>query len=249
MKVITSRQNEEIIKIAKLSSAQERKKQQRFVAEGLRTIESFIKNNFQPINIYITENFLQKEQNFIKTLSQKIITIASEPVMQKISQTKSSSGILAIFTIPKPLPPAKLSSGLACVQTNNPGNLGTLIRTAAAMGKKSIVLIDSVCPWSHKVIQASAGTISQVHIFRWSWNELLENKKDLQLAALVVKNGKPLKSLNKEKTLLVVGNEANGLPQEIVNQCNEKITLPMPGGTESLNAAIAGSIALYVLNA
>ena len=73
-----------------------------------------------------------------------------------------------------------------------------------------------------------------------------ENKKDLKLIALVVKDGTPPDTINFENSLLVIGSEAHGIPTQWAEQCEEKLTLPMPGNTESLNAAVAGSIAIYL---
>lgn len=85
-----------------------------------------------------------------------------------------------------------------------------------------------------------------VNIFQWDWAELLEKKGDIPLCALVVSDGRPPHKLHNVESLLVIGNEAHGLPQEWIDACEQKITLPMPGNVESLNAAVAGSIALYL---
>jgi tRNA G18 (ribose-2'-O)-methylase SpoU len=79
-----------------------------------------------------------------------------------------------------------------------------------------------------------------------SWDELLQHKKDITLYALVASEGKNPKTVNLSKSLIVVGSESHGINPEWVDQCDEKITLPMPGNFESLNAAFAGSIALYL---
>jgi TrmH family RNA methyltransferase len=124
--------------------------------------------------------------------------------------------------------------------------MGTLIRSAIAMGIKSVVIVEGTDPWSPKVIQASAGTIIQANVFQIGWDQLIKNKKNLKLCALVVKGGKKPNQIDFKDILLVVGNEANGIPDNWLSKCEEKMTLPMPGNTESLNAAIAGSIALYL---
>ena len=75
----------------------------------------------------------------------------------------------------------------------------------------------------------------------------MAHKNSLKLCALVVHNGASICSVNPSNTLLVIGNESQGIPQEYLSQCDTLITLPMPGGTESLNAAVAGSIATYMV--
>jgi TrmH family RNA methyltransferase len=98
------------------------------------------------------------------------------------------------------------------------------------------------------VIQASAGTIASVKLFQLSWQELVKtaHEKNLSLCALVVSGGKPPSAINFSNSLLVIGNEAHGLSASMQHDCDQLMTIPMPGGTESLNAAVAGSIVLYL---
>ena len=95
------------------------------------------------------------------------------------------------------------------------------------------------------MVHASAGTIGNVIIIDTDWKTVIEQKKDHALCALVVKDGNSPQELDFAHTVLVIGNEARGLPQDIIASCDTRCTLPMPGNTESLNAAVAGSIALY----
>ena len=204
-----------------------------------------VEAGWEPIGLYATQSMLKKAQSLV---SDDQITLVTKEVMAKISQATSPSGIVGIFKLPKKPKIEKLSSGVVLADIADPGNMGTLIRTCAAMGHTSVVVVGGVDPWSHKVVQASAGTIAQVNIFSWSWEKLLQNKKDKQLVALVPKNGNSPKDLDLKNSLLVVGNEARGIAQEWVQTCDKKMTLPMPGKVESLNAAVAGGIALYLMS-
>ena len=204
-----------------------------------------VEAGWEPIGLYATQSMLKKAQSLV---SDDQITLVTKEVMAKISQATSPSGIVGIFKLPKKPKIEKLSSGVVLADIADPGNMGTLIRTCAAMGHTSVVVVGGVDPWSHKVVQASAGTIAQVNIFSWSWEKLLQNKKDKQLVALVPKNGNSPKDLDLKNSLLVVGNEARGIAQEWVQTCDKKMTLPMPGRAESLNAAVAGGIALYLMS-
>ena len=166
--------------------------------------------------------------------------------MKKVSTTHTPSGILGVFTIPDEPAQDTLTPGLVLAKISDPGNMGTLIRTAAACNLKSVVLIEGCDPWSPKVLQAAVGTNATLQIFRWSWEELLQRKRELKLYGLVVRDGKPPLTLEASQALLVIGNEARGIEKEWLKDCDELITLPMPGSTESLNAAVAGSIAAYL---
>jgi len=246
MKTISSRQNPEIKKCVALRKKKERHAQGQFITEGETVCATFCAAGWQPLQLYVTQQRLASAQ---KMVADNIITLVTAEVMEKMSQAHTPSGIVGLFQIPKTPQPQRLSSGIVLANVADPGNMGTLIRTCVAMGCTSVVIVDGADPWAHKVVQASAGAIANVDIFSWSWEELLKNKGNQQLVALVVHNGKKLATIDKKNALLVIGNEAHGIPSAWAEQCDEQTTIPMPGKTESLNAAVAGSIALYVLHA
>lgn len=242
MKVISSRDNQEVKHILSLQTPKGRKQEGQFVAEGTRVCKTLVENGYKLISLYITENLFDEYKRVIKTPH---ITLVSEFVMQKISTAHTPSGFLGVFEIPSQK--RTLSAGIVLAHISDPGNMGTLIRTAAAMGIKTVICIESTDPWSPKVIQASAGAIAQVNIITMNWHDLIDAKKDLPLYALVVDSTKKPEEVTNRNCLLVIGSEAHGIPAEWISDCDEKVTIPMPGKTESLNAAIAGSIAMYVI--
>lgn len=244
MKTITSTQNPEIKHLVSLHSAKGRKAAGQCIGQGLRVCKTMIDSGLVLVACYVTEAKLTDVKSFI---DHSFIRLVNDTIMKKISTTMEPSGIVCIFKQPDPPSVDALSSGIVLARLQNPGNVGTLIRTCAAMNQTSIVLIESVDPWNPKVVQASAGTIGLVNLFQWDWKRLVHNKNNLQLAALIVKGGASIASIKDTQNLLVVGSEAHGIPAEWVTQCDTSITLVMPGETESLNAAVAGSIALYLL--
>lgn len=243
MKSITSRTNPEIKHVASLQSKKHRTEHGQFIAEGIRACSTLIQHGHTPIALYVTERNITAAEEIIKEAH---IVLVSDHVMEKISGATTPSGVLGLFSIPKPPTPNQLTSGLVLARIADPGNTGTLMRTAAALNAKSVVIIEGADPWNPKVIQASAGTIGMLNIFQWNWQELLKHKGDKKLYALVLSEGMDPQNVDKKNALLVVGSEAHGIPQEWIATCDKTVTLAMPGGTESLNAAIAGSIALYV---
>lgn len=246
MKKITSLNNEEIKNIVKLQESRERKKQNLFIIEGLRAFATAIEANLILKQVYITENNVDSVKQFC---SDDQITLVTELIMNKISSATTPSGILGAFNIPQNK--NKITEGIVLANISDPGNMGTLIRTAASCNLRTVIVIEGVDPWSPKVVQASAGTIALVNIVQLSWEKLISQnlilqKNKLQLYGLVVHGGDSIKNIKIDDALLVIGNEANGLPLQWQEQCDKLLTLPMPGETESLNAAIAGSIALYI---
>jgi TrmH family RNA methyltransferase len=243
MKTITSAQNQLIKTIASLQTTKGRKETGWFVAEGLRTVATFIQQNWEPLYLVLTEEAHQQIERLGK---KEQYIIVSPEVMRKISSAISPSGILAVFAIPQAPAIEKLNAGIVLADVSDPGNMGTLIRTCAALGKRSIVIIEGTDPWSPKVVQASAGIIAHVDIFTWTWQDLVAHKRTKKLIALVVSGGMHPQSIDASEGLLIIGSEAHGIPIEWVKECDYQVTIPMPGGTESLNAATAGAIGMYL---
>jgi TrmH family RNA methyltransferase len=241
MKKISSASNPVIKAVCLLArDARERAETKSFVAEGLRTCQTFIDAETKLLELFCTNGQYEKA---LTLAEDDFITVVTDGIMNKMSPSSSPSGLLGVFEMP---PVAqKIETGIVLAAISDPGNMGTLIRTCAALGKKTVIVIEGVDPFNPKVVQASAGTLGMVNILRISWQQLLERKGSVKLYGLVVQGGRRL-SLITEPHLLVIGNEAHGLPPEWATQCDELITLSMPGNAESLNAAIAGSIAMYV---
>lgn len=238
---ITSRKHPLIQDVARLHAAKYRKQYQQFIAEGIRTIQTLCQR-MRPLAI-----FCQQEQ---LTLAQELIDDAhihwvTPEVMLKLSSSATPPGIVALFAIPTQ-PTQPLQAGLVLAEVTNPGNMGTMMRMAAAMQLPSVVIVGGTDPWSPKVVQASAGTLGLLQLYQYDWPTLLKEKNQLPLIALVVSGGAQPESIKLRSGLIVVGNEAHGIPDAWLADCAQRCTLPMPGNTESLNAAIATSIVLYI---
>lgn len=244
IKTITSLDNPLIKRVVQLHAVKYRDLLQQYIAEGFRTISTIIKAGGNLITLFVTEEYVYDAQQL--TTDEKHIIIVSSSVLQKISTLKTPNGLLAVFAIPMQPSFNALTEGIVLAQITDPGNMGTLIRSATAMNKKTVICIEGVDPYNPKVVQASSGAIANIILFSMSWNALLEHKKNLHLCALLASGGNSPEEINLRNTLIVIGNESNGIPQEWIDQCDEKLTLPMPGNFESLNAAVAGSIALYL---
>lgn len=243
MKHITSTDNPLIKHVVKLHHSKYRSEKQQYCAEGLRICSTILTAGHRLLNCFVTE----KAHDLIASVvPESSVIVVPDSVMKKMSQSSTPSGILCTFSIPQPVS-SITQPGLVLAQLNDPGNVGTLIRTAAALNKKTIVLVEGVDPWSFKVVQASAGTIALVSIIRCNWQQLLQLKGTFKLYALVVQTGAPCSTVDAPNALLVVGNEAQGIPSDWLTSCDTFITLPMPGNTESLNAGVAGSIAAYLI--
>ena len=131
----------------------------------------------------------------------------------------------------------------------DPGNLGTILRSSEAFAASGVVsLPGTVCAWNPKAVRASAGSVFRVPVLAASQQECLETMRaaGLRILATAVRNAEPATQAGLSGPVaLVIGNEGNGLPEELAKQADARITIPCPGPVESLNAAVAASVLLY----
>jgi TrmH family RNA methyltransferase len=168
------------------------------------------------------------------------LVVVGEEALRRLSSTQTPQSPVAVMQIPElPLDPGR--SVLVAWQIADPGNLGSMIRTAAAFGLDVGVMAGSVDPWSPKVLRAASGGHFQTGI---------DSKVDLDAlqaikVATVLSGGTSPRSLPAGRLALLIGSEAHGLPDEVVDTADVRVTIPMAGPTESLNAAIAAAILAY----
>ena len=238
IKEIKSRQNELIKNVVKLSSPSYRKETGKFKVDGFHMFEMAKESG------YLLEVFALKE---IKGLDAKINQyIVSEEIMEKISSSKSPQGIVSICKLIKE---KEITSNkvLYLDDVSDPGNLGTIFRTAVAFGFNDVILSNNCCSiYNEKALQSSQGAIFRLNIVNDI--KLSDLKKNgYQILATEIKGSVSLDSIQKpDKFVLVLGNEAHGVSQEILDQSDKRIRIDIDN-IESLNVAIAGAIAMYKL--
>ena len=261
MKTIESLSNIKIKELLKLKNNKKyRKKERKFIIQGVRIVFEAIKQNAEIKKIFITKKCENKIKNTPYDLSKfkdKKLDIyrISENISKKISCVETSQGIFGVvenFTPFKKDRIQKNSLILALFKINDPGNLGTLFRSAYSFGFEQIVLYGCCDIYNEKVIRSSMGSI-----FNLSFLECLDTKTFVEIltleevesfAATVSKNSKNSSFLQNKKGILVLGNEANGLPRFIVSNCNHEIKIQIKNNFESLNVSCAGSILMYEMN-
>lgn len=238
---ISSASNEQIKHVVKLHDKAYRYEHRQFIAQGTRTVQQLL-SRYEPVVIYMTEKYYLQER---PTHYMDYIVGVADHLMEKMSSAKNPSGICAVFRMPpfKDLP--KSGPGIVLVGVADPGNVGTLIRTAAAMNIAHLIMVDSADPYSPKVIQSTAGCFAGVTIYQTSWQKIIDQQ--LNLCGLVVTGGLSPDQVDLTNRFLVVGSEAHGLTSLQINDCQQLMTLAMPGNAESLNAGIAGAIGLYLM--
>jgi len=177
------------------------------------------------------------------------VLIATEAILQKISGLLSPEGVVAEFPMPK-INQLKGSKIVAIDSINDPGNLGSILRTALALGWDGAFIVGETCdPYNEKAIRAARGATFKLPIQQGSWQDLeklISDNKLLPLAADI--EGKAPQHFDSNlPILLLLSNEAHGVSLQAEKLC-EKISIPLLCDMESLNVAAAGAILMYSLN-
>jgi TrmH family RNA methyltransferase len=175
------------------------------------------------------------------------ILLVTEAIMEKVSGLKTPEGILGEIEMPKSASLKGLKKVIALDGVNDPGNLGTLLRTALALGWEGAFILNESCdPFNEKALRAARGATFHLPIAMGKWDDLkkLASENHLQpfVADIEGENCQKLKA--PESLLLVLGNEALGTSEAAARFC-KKVAIPMAGKMESLNVAIAGAILMF----
>ena len=210
-----------------------------FVAEGYNIVKDIQKKDI--VEIFVTNNALAKYDNIYEMC--EFVTVVSDKVMGAISDTKTPSGVLAVCKIPT-ISSDNQGKILLLDNLNDPGNVGTILRTATACGVTEIWSYGNCADiYSPKVVRSSMGGVFHVSAKTVELEDIKGNVMALDMA------GENLYSMSDipNDFILVVGSESHGISAEIKALANRVISLPMSEKMESLNAGVSLSIALYHL--
>lgn len=236
--VITSKYNPLIKEIAKLSDKKYRKICGKYVVEGIKPVRECISAGCTILNIICVEGLESEFENAV---------IVSRAVFESVSSEVTPQGVLAVVELPSNKLKAPQDSCILLDRLQDPGNLGTVIRTANAAGYSEIYLINCTDPYSPKAVRASMSGIFFVKVYQGTNEEILGVLKGIPLICADM-DGEDIFSFNSpEKFCLCIGNEGNGMSQEIMKRARFKVSIPMRETCESLNAAVSAGIVMYHL--
>jgi len=255
--VITSKDNDLIKHIRKLKDKKYRDEFCEFIVEGVKMIEEAIheKANIKYIIVCDdckTESSMTKEQLY--DIAKFDCVYVSEKVFGLITDVSTPQGILAVIEKPEKIENKidyKKNNFLILDNIQDPGNMGTILRTADSLNMKQIIVSpgSSDC-YNSKVVRSTMGAIFRVNVIERDLEKVIKEmqKREIKVLGSDLKTDKTIYNMNFEKTAVIIGNEANGVSQEILDLVDEKVKIPMLGKTESLNAAVATGIILYEMN-
>lgn len=247
--MITSSQNPKLKLVRALfGRPKERREANAFVVEGVRLIEEAVTAGWTFQFVLYSDGLSERGQDLLKVLIAHRVEVdeVAGDLLQKLSDTETPQGILAVLNFTNLKAPAALDFVLIPDQVRDPGNVGTLIRTAAAAGAQAVFLPDETADaFAPKVVRAGMGAHFRLPILTLTWDEIRERTKDLQIH-LADMAGKPCWETDlKQPLALIVGSEAEGASPEGRKLATHKISIPMHGNVESLNAGVAGSVLMF----
>jgi TrmH family RNA methyltransferase len=250
---ITSKDNSVIKEIRKIKEKKYRSEKGIFIVEGFRFLEEALKSSFQVESIFFSEGGLEKfnQLDLAKVIKDDTkLYLISENIFKTIGSTDNPQGVLALVRNRVENQSIVLNGTYVLVdKVQDPGNLGTIIRTAHAAACNGVILTKgTVDVYNEKTLRSTMGSIFNIPIIE---------DKDLSFTRELISKGYKLvcSSLDtdynfydidfSDDLIISVGNEGNGISKELYDICDIKVKIPMPGGAESLNAAVATSIMIY----
>lgn len=250
---ITSMSNQIIKEVRSLSNKKGRRTAQAILLEGFRLVKDALDSGAGVRYLIISDSFSQKEELFLSQRTNIKLLQVPDELFSRISEINSPQGILAVAEKPvydKKEIISRVKRVIALEDIQDPGNLGTIIRSADACGFDAVLLSkDSVDPYNPKVIRSTMGSLFHIPVIIEEnfYQALYELKsKNMLLAAADIKNALPCWQADmSENVAIIIGNEGKGLSEKIIELVDITIMIPMPGKAESLNASAAASILIY----
>lgn len=244
MELIESVNNLKIKQIAKLHTRKERKKTNQFLIEGFHLVEEAAKSHID-IEMILTVNPDKITEIMVENSKQQYeITFK---IAEKLSQTEAPQGIYAVCNMPD-VANTKFDKVLYLDRIQDPGNVGTIIRTADAAGMDAVVIAKgTVDIYNDKVLRASQGSVFHIPVIEMAFEEAC-SKVNGKVFGTSLHNGVDFKSIEKpESFMLVLGNEGQGVDEAILEQADQNLYVPIYGDAESLNVSVCAGILMYHL--
>jgi TrmH family RNA methyltransferase len=247
--LITSSQNAKIKQVrALLGRAKERREANAFVIEGVRLVEEAETRNWRFRFALYDGSMNERGKAIVQRLIARGIDVeeVSESLMKSLSDTETPQGILAVLEISSQPVPNLLDFVLIPDQIRDPGNLGTLLRSAAATGAQAVFLPpETTDPFAPKVLRSGMGAHFRLPMLSMSWEEIEARTKDLQIYVADMDGKSCWETDLRQRLALIVGGEAEGASEEARKLATGNISIPMAGNVESLNAGVAGSVLMF----
>ena len=249
LKEISSVNNSYIKELLSLRDKNTRLEKNEFIVEGYHLVEEAYNHKMLKAVLSTNENNLN---NFNVDEKYKV----TDAIIKKLSSTKTPQNIIGVVKISNQANIVDYlnNNNLRIVildDVNDPGNLGTIIRTAAALGFDMIISsVQTVDYYNEKVLRATQGAIFKMPLFKMNLIDTINllKKNNVKIYGTSLKSAISVTTVDKNfKLAFVLGNEANGVSEEVLNVCDQNIIIPLDNNVESLNVGIAGAILMWEL--
>lgn len=230
--------------------ARERREAGAFLAEGVRLVEEAVNANWKMKFVLFDETLNDRGRSLVEGLRSQSVDVEeiSTSLMKSLSETESPQGILAVLELTNLPVPNSPNFILIPDQIRDPGNLGTLLRTAVAAGVQAVLLPpETTDAFAPKVVRSGMGAHFRLPIHSMSWDKIKQTVKLTGLQVFLADmDGQSCWQTNLLQPLaLIIGGEADGASEQAREMANIKISIPMYGNIESLNASVAGSVLMF----
>lgn len=252
MQYIQSRENSIIKEVKKLKEKKFRNDRKQFFIEGFRFVSEALASTFEVPLVFIDEN--EKDRWVSFQMEEKLQSITkvysvSSSVLKSLSATETPQGIAAVVNFKYITPLYKNGFYILVDKIQDPGNLGTIIRTAHASGASGVILSEgTVDLYNEKTLRSTMGSIFHLPLIEDKNYETVRSmkKEGFRLVASSLDCNADFYELDlKGPVIIAVGNEGAGISEEVLKLSDYKVKIPMPGGAESLNAAVAAAVMMY----
>jgi len=248
--MISSTQNPRIKWLCQLQSqARLRREERMFVAEGVRLAEEALQSSFQPRLVIYTEDLTLRGKKVLNGLAAlgAVAEAVTENVMRRVSDTQSPQGLLVALERTELPIPSQTSFIFIPDLIRDPGNLGTMLRTAAAAGAEAVIIPpDTADPFAPKTLRSGMGAQFHLPILESDWEDISHRLKGLRVYLAASHEGTPYTQVDFRPPLtMIVGGEAEGASDTARQISTTRVQIPMPGSCESLNAAVAAGILMF----
>ena len=244
MLTITSRENPQIKQVCGLlSAAKKRRKEGLFVCEGFTLLEEALRRGLQPKAVYCLESQAHRLPKLDCPCA-----LVNQSVLEKLSDVPAPQGV--VFTLPLPEAEKTLAGSrfLALDSLRDPGNMGTILRTADAFGLDGVILLgDCVDVYSPKVVRSAMGSLFSTRLYAMTAEELKSQLDGMDIplyAATLAADSRPVTQLDLKRSCVIIGNEAHGVSPETIACCTGSVIVPIQSA-ESLNAGVAAGILMW----
>ena len=254
MQVISSKDNELIKHIKKLKDKKYRDENNEYIIEGVKLIEEAVQEKSRIKKVIICDDTTRTYEiptNVMLEIAKYECIYVTDKIFSSITQVINPQGILAIIEKSTENQQIDYSEDIIVALDNvqDPGNLGTILRTVDSIGLKQIIVTkDTVDAFNSKVVRSTMGAIFRIKIIETT--DLVQSIKEMRkhhfkLMVTSLQTDNSIYDIEFNKKIIVIGNESNGVSKEIQDMADEKAKIPMLGKTESLNASVAAGIVMY----